>query len=126
MHGRASHGLWTPKGLNDPDTQPRLLSTRCARAAPTRTHPLFVSRAPRAGSLCINYIIKSAGALTLATVMTTRQLVSIVLSSIVFRSALTPAQWGAAAVVVSALYARGLTSKRAGKGGGGKGGAKTA
>jgi adenosine 3'-phospho 5'-phosphosulfate transporter B2 len=66
---------------------------------------------PRPGSLCISFIIKSFGALTLATVMTTRQVLSIALSAIVFRSALTPAQWASAAVVMLALYAKGFMSK---------------
>ena len=43
--------------------------------------------------MCISYIVKTFGALTLATLMTTRQLLSIVLSSLFFRSVLTPGQW---------------------------------
>lgn len=46
-----------------------------------------------AGSLCISYTIKTFGALVFATIMTTRQFLSILLSAVVFRSPLTPGQW---------------------------------
>ena len=48
--------------------------------------------------------------------MTTRQLLSIVVSSLLFRSLLTPGQWASALVVLGALYAKG-----GGKGGGKRG-----
>lgn len=46
-----------------------------------------------AGSLFISYTIKSFGALMFATIMTTRQFLSILLSSFFFGSPLTGGQW---------------------------------
>lgn len=49
-------------------------------------------RAPT-GSLFISYTIKSFGALVFAIIMTTRQFLSILLSSLFFGSPLTLGQW---------------------------------
>lgn len=46
-----------------------------------------------AGSLFISYTIKSFGALVFAIIMTTRQFLSILLSSLFFGSPLTGGQW---------------------------------
>jgi adenosine 3'-phospho 5'-phosphosulfate transporter B2 len=48
---------------------------------------------PAAGSLFISYTIKSFGALVFAIIMTTRQFLSILLSSLFFGSPLTLGQW---------------------------------
>lgn len=45
------------------------------------------------GSLFISYTIKSFGALVFAIIMTTRQFLSILLSSLFFGSPLTLGQW---------------------------------
>jgi adenosine 3'-phospho 5'-phosphosulfate transporter B2 len=47
----------------------------------------------RAGSLFISYTIKTFGALVFAIIMTTRQFLSILLSSLFFGSPLTGGQW---------------------------------
>jgi adenosine 3'-phospho 5'-phosphosulfate transporter B2 len=46
-----------------------------------------------AGSLFISYTIKSFGALVFAIIMTTRQFLSILLSSLFFGAPLTMGQW---------------------------------
>jgi adenosine 3'-phospho 5'-phosphosulfate transporter B2 len=46
-----------------------------------------------AGSLFISYTIKTFGALVFAIIMTTRQFLSILLSSLFFGSPLTGGQW---------------------------------
>ncbi len=52
-----------------------------------------LSHAARAGQLFIVHTIKSYGALLFATVMTTRQFLSILLSCILYRHPLTAGQW---------------------------------
>ncbi|MQL74283.1 hypothetical protein Taro_006646, partial [Colocasia esculenta] len=54
----------------------------------------------------ISYTIRTFGALTFATIMTTRQLVSIFLSCMWFGHPLSPIQWVGAALVFGALYTR--------------------
>lgn len=54
----------------------------------------------------ISYTIRTFGALTFATVMTTRQLVSILLSCLWFSHPLSPAQLIGAVIVFSSLYAK--------------------
>ncbi len=61
-----------------------LLTHLSCRTSLTPTHT---------GSLFISYTIKTFGALTFATIMTTRQFLSILLSSLFFGSPLTPGQW---------------------------------
>ncbi|KAJ4978767.1 hypothetical protein NE237_009547 [Protea cynaroides] len=54
----------------------------------------------------ISYIIRTFGALTFATIMTTRQLVSIMLSCMWFAHPLSWKQWAGAAIVFGSLYAK--------------------
>lgn len=84
---------------------------------------LALSVAASCGSIFITYTIKTFGALAFAAIMTTRQLLSVVLSSVVFRSPLTAGQWLGLLVTVGSLYLQVLTRdpKPAGKGGGGGG-----
>ena len=73
-------------------------------------HPLItgdimiLSVAAMLGQLCILYTIKEFGALLFATIMTTRQFLSILLSCIVFMHMLSPMQWVGTALVFGALY----------------------
>jgi len=73
-------------------------------------HPLItgdimiLSVAAMLGQLCILYTIKEFGALLFATIMTTRQFLSILLSCIVFMHMLSPMQWLGTALVFGALY----------------------
>ncbi|KAJ4725889.1 UDP-galactose/UDP-glucose transporter like [Melia azedarach] len=59
----------------------------------------------------ISYTIRTFGALTFATVMTTRQLVSIVLSCVWFAHPLSWEQWIGAVIVFGSLYARSFLKK---------------
>lgn len=54
--------------------------------------------------LVISYTIKQYGAVVFATVMTTRQFFSILLSSVVFLNPLTAGQWAGTSLVFGALY----------------------
>ncbi|GAB4824358.1 UDP-galactose/UDP-glucose transporter 5B [Ancistrocladus abbreviatus] len=54
----------------------------------------------------ISYTIRTFGALTFATIMTTRQLVSILLSCLWFSHPLSSAQWLGAVIVFGSLYAK--------------------
>lgn len=74
----------------------------------------MLSAAASCGSLFISYTIKTFGALTFATIMTTRQFLSILLSSAFFGSPLTKGQWGGTIIVVTALYYQGLTKEAKG------------
>ena len=56
------------------------------------------------GQLCILYTIKEFGALLFATIMTTRQFLSILLSCIVFMHMLSPMQWVGTVLVFGSLY----------------------
>ena len=58
------------------------------------------------GQLCILYTIKEFGALLFAAIMTTRQLVSILLSCLIFLHPLTWQQWSGVLMVFSAIYAQ--------------------
>jgi adenosine 3'-phospho 5'-phosphosulfate transporter B2 len=72
-------------------------------------HPLItgdimiLSIAAMLGQLCILYTIKEFGALLFATIMTTRQFLSILLSCIVFMHMLSPMQWLGTVLVFGAL-----------------------
>jgi hypothetical protein len=55
--------------------------------------PRYLCYAMLAGSLFISYTIKTFGALVFAIIMTTRQFLSILLSSLFFGSPLTGGQW---------------------------------
>lgn len=58
-------------------------------------HPSYQHRTPPLGAaqVIISYTIKRYGALAFATVMTTRQFFSILVSSIVFWTPLMKGQW---------------------------------
>uniref|UniRef100_A0A1D1Z1M1 UDP-galactose/UDP-glucose transporter 5 n=1 Tax=Anthurium amnicola TaxID=1678845 RepID=A0A1D1Z1M1_9ARAE len=60
----------------------------------------------------ISYTIRTFGALTFATIMTTRQLVSIFLSCVWFGHPLSFVQWIAAAIVFGALYTKNLLKSK--------------
>lgn len=68
-----------------------------------------------------SHTIKTFGALLFATVMTTRQFISILLSCILFAHPLSGGQWVGTVMVFGALYYKSLS-----KGGGHKGGSKDA
>jgi len=56
------------------------------------------------GQMTIYYTIKTFGALLYSTIMTTRQVISIILSSVLFLHNLSVSQWISAFVVFGALY----------------------
>lgn len=64
----------------------------------------LLSTVATASQFFISYTIKTFGALTFATIMTTRQLVSIMLSCMWFAHPLSPIQWFGAVVVFGSLY----------------------
>ncbi|XP_058748451.1 UDP-galactose/UDP-glucose transporter 5-like [Vicia villosa] len=59
----------------------------------------------------ISYTIRTFGALTFATIMTTRQLVSIMLSCVWFSHPLSWEQWIGAVIVFGSLYAKSFWKK---------------
>lgn len=65
---------------------------------------VVLSTAAMLGQLCILYTIREFGALLFATIMTTRQFISILLSCIIFMHPLTLPQWGGTCLVFGALY----------------------
>lgn len=65
---------------------------------------IILSTAAMLGQLCILYTIREFGALLFATIMTTRQFISILLSCIIFMHPLTVPQWGGTCMVFGALY----------------------
>jgi adenosine 3'-phospho 5'-phosphosulfate transporter B2 len=79
---------------------------------------LTLSFAASVGSLVISHTIKTFGALVFATIMTTRQFLSILLSSFIFGSPLSGGQWLGTCVVMGTLYYQGATGKAKAKGGG--------
>lgn len=78
---------------------------------------LTLSAAATVGQLFISHTIKTYGALVFATVMTTRQFISILLSCILFAHPLSAGQWVGTGAVFGALYYKAL-SKKEGHGGG--------
>ena len=72
---------------------------------------LTLSAAATVGQLFISHTIKTYGALIFATVMTTRQFISILLSCILFAHPLSLGQWGGTVVVFGALYYKTLSKK---------------
>ncbi|XP_057954856.1 UDP-galactose/UDP-glucose transporter 5 [Malania oleifera] len=66
----------------------------------------MLSSAATISQFFISYTIRTFGALTFATIMTTRQLISIVISSIVFAHPLTWEQWIGAVIVFGSLYTK--------------------
>ena len=73
---------------------------------------LILSGAATIGQLFISHTIKTYGALLFATVMTTRQFLSILLSCILFAHPLSGGQWGGTVMVFGALYYKTLSKKR--------------
>ncbi|VAH13007.1 unnamed protein product [Triticum turgidum subsp. durum] len=67
---------------------------------------LILSTVATASQFFISYTIRTFGALTFATIMTTRQLVSILLSCVWFVHPLSWMQWVGAAIVFGALYTK--------------------
>ena len=63
-----------------------------------------LSVAAMLGQLCILYTIREFGALLFATIMTTRQFLSILLSCLIFMHPLTFMQWLGTAMVFGSLY----------------------
>lgn len=74
--------------------------------------PLAPTPPPSPSSQIIVYTIRVHGALVFAVIMTTRNLLSIVLSCLIFGHPLTWAQWAAAAAVFGAIYWDNLTKPR--------------
>lgn len=66
----------------------------------------LLSTVATASQFFISYTIRTFGALTFATIMTTRQLVSIMLSCMWFAHPLSPIQWVGAVVVFGSLYTK--------------------
>ena len=72
---------------------------------------LTLSAAATMGQLFISHTIKTYGALLFATVMTTRQFISILLSCVLVAHPLSLGQWGGTVVVFGALYYKTLSKK---------------
>ena len=82
-----------------------------ARHPEALTSILTLSAAATVGQLFISHTIKTYGALIFATVMTTRQFISILLSCILFAHPLTGGQWVGTAAVFGALYYKTFAKK---------------
>ncbi|GFR48853.1 hypothetical protein Agub_g10807 [Astrephomene gubernaculifera] len=67
-----------------------------------------LSVASAAVQLVISWTIKRYGAVVFATIMTTRQFFSILLSSVVFMTPLTAGQWAGTVIVFGAIYYKAL------------------
>lgn len=65
---------------------------------------IALSGAATIGALFISYTIKTFGALIFATIMTTRQFLSILLSCILFAHPLSLGQWAGSIMVFGSLY----------------------
>ena len=72
---------------------------------------MTLSAAATIGQLFISHTIRTYGALLFATVMTTRQFISILLSCILFAHPLSGGQWLGTAGVFGALYYKTLSKK---------------
>ena len=70
-----------------------------------------LSAAATIGQLFISHTIRTYGALLFATVMTTRQFISILLSCVLFAHPLSAGQWAGTAAVFGALYYKTLSKK---------------
>ncbi|KAA8495988.1 Adenosine 3'-phospho 5'-phosphosulfate transporter 1 [Porphyridium purpureum] len=73
---------------------------------------LILSFSAVSGQFCISYTIKNFGALLYATIMTIRQLLSVIVSNLLFRHSLTPWQWVATIGVFGSLLFKSWFSKR--------------
>uniref|UniRef100_A0A2P2KT08 UDP-galactose/UDP-glucose transporter-related family protein n=1 Tax=Rhizophora mucronata TaxID=61149 RepID=A0A2P2KT08_RHIMU len=69
---------------------------------------VLLSTVATASQFFISYTIRTFGALVFAAIMTTRQLVSILLSCLWFAHPLSWEQWIGAAIVFGSLYAKNL------------------
>lgn len=77
---------------------------------------MILSLSATLGQLFISHTIKTYGALLFATVMTTRQFLSILASSIIFAHPLSSGQWVGTVMVFGALYSKTLVGKGHGHG----------
>eukprot|EP00898_Chlorokybus_atmophyticus_P003576 jgi/Chlat1/4219/Chrsp27S04298 len=77
---------------------------------------LALSLSATFGQMFISYTIRTLGALVFATIMTTRQLLSILLSCIYFLHPLTLYQWAGTLMVFGALYWKTFSKKKGGHG----------
>ncbi|KAF5751489.1 putative Adenosine 3'-phospho 5'-phosphosulfate transporter [Tripterygium wilfordii] len=71
----------------------------------------FLSIVATASQFFISYTIRTFGALTFATIMTTRQLASIMLSCVWFSHPLSWEQWIGSVIVFGSLYAKNFMKK---------------
>lgn len=92
MAGLFSQGHWLP-ALEFVTRHPDCLLDIALLSAAASTSQFFIS-----------YTIRTFGALIFATIMTTRQLVSIMLSCVFFGHPPTAPQWAGASLVFGALY----------------------
>merc|ERR1719258_622837 len=75
-------------------------------------HVFLLSMSSTTANLFISYTIKEFGALIFATIMTTRQFISILMSCVLFLHPLSwPGQYAGITVVFAALYYKSLTTK---------------
>ncbi|KXZ52167.1 hypothetical protein GPECTOR_10g796 [Gonium pectorale] len=72
---------------------------------------MMLSLAATIGALFISYTIKTFGALVFATIMTTRQFLSILLSCVLFAHPLSGGQWAGSFMVFGSLYYQGFAKK---------------
>jgi hypothetical protein len=79
---------------------------------------LALSVASAVVQLVISFTIKRFGAVVFATIMTTRQFFSVLLSCVYFGTSLARYQWVGVGVVFAALYVKAFHRGRAGKAGG--------
>ncbi|XP_038980145.1 UDP-galactose/UDP-glucose transporter 5B-like [Phoenix dactylifera] len=79
----------------------------------------ILSTVATVGQFFIYYTIRTFGALTFATIMTTRQLVSILLSCVWFSHPLSWIQWIGTAIVFGALYTKSFLKSKPHKPGNG-------
>ncbi|KAL4179184.1 hypothetical protein AMTRI_Chr13g86020 [Amborella trichopoda] len=73
---------------------------------------VFLSTVATISQFFISYTIRILGALTFATIMTTRQLVSILLSCMWFGHPLSGKQWTGAVIMFGSLYAKSYMRNR--------------
>lgn len=72
---------------------------------------IWLSASATIGALFISYTIKTFGSLVFATIMTTRQFLSILLSCVMFAHPLSLGQWGGTITVFGTLYYQSFTKK---------------
>merc|ERR1712060_1010014 len=82
---------------------------------------ILLSLSSTLGQLFILTTIKRFGALLFATVMTTRQFISILLSAFLYFHPITLGQWGGTALVFGSLYYQAYTTPSKAHGNGGSG-----